>query len=153
MMRVAILGTRGIPNNYGGFEQLAQYLSEYLVSKQHEVWVFSSSAHPYKEKWWNGVHIIHCNDPEKTMGTTGQFIYDLNCVIQIRKLKPDIVLQLGYTSSSIWHWLIPPQSVLITNMDGLEWKRSKETARKRITSRLFTGIGKTNEVATATAKK
>jgi hypothetical protein len=26
-MRIAILGTRGIPNNYGGFEQCAEYLS------------------------------------------------------------------------------------------------------------------------------
>lgn len=127
-MRVAILGTRGIPNNYGGFEQLAQYLSEYLVSQQHKVWVFNSSAHPYKEKLWKGVHIAHCYDPEKTIGTAGQFIYDLNCIMQIRKLKPDIVLQLGYTSSSIWHWLLPSQSVLITNMDGLEWKRSKYPA-------------------------
>lgn len=124
-MRIAILGTRGIPNNYGGFEQLAQYLSGYLVTKKHQVWVYNSSGHPYKEKTWNGVHIIPCYDPEKIIGTTGQFIYDLNCIRHLRKLQPDIILQLGYTSSSIWHRLLPKKSVLITNMDGLEWKRSK----------------------------
>ena len=26
-MKIAILGTRGIPNNYGGFEQFAEYLA------------------------------------------------------------------------------------------------------------------------------
>ena len=39
-MRIAILGTRGIPNFYGGFEQFAQYLSEDLVKKDHEVYVY-----------------------------------------------------------------------------------------------------------------
>ena len=31
-MKIAILGTRGIPNNYGGFEQFAEYLSVGLVA-------------------------------------------------------------------------------------------------------------------------
>ena len=37
----------------------------------------------------------------------------------------DVVFQLGYTSSTIWNWLLPKRIKLITNMDGLEWKRSK----------------------------
>ena len=37
----------------------------------------------------------------------------------------DVILQLGYTSSSIWNWLLPKNSKIVTNMDGLEWKRSK----------------------------
>jgi hypothetical protein len=32
---------------------------------------------------------------------------------------------MGYTSSSVWGKLYPPKSTIITNMDGLEWKRSK----------------------------
>ena len=31
--KIAIIGTRGIPNNYGGFEQFAEYLSVGLVDK------------------------------------------------------------------------------------------------------------------------
>ena len=42
MLKIAILGTRGIPNNYGGFETLAEYLVEYL-SKDFEITVFCSS--------------------------------------------------------------------------------------------------------------
>lgn len=124
-MKVAILGTRGIPNFYGGFEQFAQYLSEELVIKGHEVYVYNSSAHPYQQKVWNGVNIIHCKDLENKIGTAGQFIYDLDCILDSRKRAFDIILQLGYTSSSIWNWLLPRKSVIITNMDGLEWKRSK----------------------------
>jgi len=32
-MRIGIIGTRGIPNNYGGFEQFAEYLSVGLVNR------------------------------------------------------------------------------------------------------------------------
>jgi hypothetical protein len=48
-MKIAILGTRGIPNYYGGFEQFAQYLSVGLVKNNHEVFVYNSSNHPYQE--------------------------------------------------------------------------------------------------------
>ncbi len=124
-MRIAVLGTRGVPNHYGGFEQFAQYLSEDFVKKGHEVFVYNSHNHPYQESEWNGVKIIHCKDPEYIIGTAGQFIYDLNCILDSRKRNFDIILQLGYTSSSVWNWLFPKKSIIITNMDGLEWKRSK----------------------------
>ena len=124
-MKIAIIGTRGIPNNYGGFEQFTEYLSVGLVNKGHEVFVYNSHNHPYKKNIWNGVNIIHCYDPEYLIGTPGQFIYDLNCIVNCRKYDVDIILQLGYTSSSIWNRLMPKKSTLVTNMDGIEWKRSK----------------------------
>ena len=124
-MKIAILGTRGIPNNYGGFEQFAEYLSKYLVQKGHRVYVYNSHNHPYKNDNWNGINIIHKFDPENKIGTAGQFVYDLNCIIDSRKRNFDIILQLGYTSSSIWGRLLPRNAKIVTNMDGLEWKRSK----------------------------
>jgi len=39
-MRIAILGTRGIPASYGGFETFAEHLSTRLVARGHEVTVF-----------------------------------------------------------------------------------------------------------------
>src|SRR5579863_4227933 len=84
-MKIGILGTRGIPNTYGGFEQFAQYLSVGLVRRGHSVWVYNSSDHPYKEAEWNGVGIIHCADWEGRIGTAGQFIYDYNCLRDARR--------------------------------------------------------------------
>ena len=124
-MKIAIIGTRGIPNNYGGFEQFAEYLSVGLVDKGHDVFVYNSHNHIFKDNIYKGVKIIHCFDPEYLLGTSGQFIYDLNCIINSRKYDFDIVLQLGYTSSSIWNRIMPMKSILVTNMDGIEWKRSK----------------------------
>jgi len=127
-MKVAILGTRGIPNRYGGFEQMAEHLSAGLVQKGHSVYVYNSHNHPYQEKTWNGVHIVHCYDPENRLGTAGQFIYDLNCIADARKRDFDAILILGYTSSSLWGRFYPRQSTIIFNMDGLEWKRTKYSA-------------------------
>ena len=124
-LRIAILGTRGIPNHYGGFEQFAEYLSSGLAQRGHEVYVYNSSQHPYTEKEWNGVRIIHCADPEHKLGTFGQFIYDLNCINDSRKRDFDILLHLGYTSDSIWHWRWPKKTVNMVNIDGMEWMRSK----------------------------
>ncbi|AWA31374.1 glycosyltransferase family 1 protein [Flavobacterium magnum] len=124
-MKIAILGTRGIPNYYGGFEQFAEFFSVYLAEKGHEVYVYNSHNHPFQEPVFHNVNIIHKNDPEHKLGTFGQFIYDYNCIMDSRKRGFDIILQLGYTSNSIWFFLLPKKPVIITNMDGIEWKRSK----------------------------
>ena len=119
-MKIAIIGTRGIPNYYGGFEQFAQYLAKGLTQKGFEVTVYNSHTHPYQKKTWNGVNIVHCKDLEYKMGTAGQFIYDLNCILDARKKQYDVILQLGYTSNSVWGWLLPKKTIVTTNMDGLE---------------------------------
>lgn len=124
-MNIGIIGTRGIPNNYGGFEQFAEYLSTFLSNRGYQVTVYNSHNHPFNDKSWKGVNIEHCYDPEYLIGTAGQFFYDLNCIINSRRKNFDIILQLGYTSSSVWSRFFASKAILITNMDGLEWKRTK----------------------------
>ena len=124
-LKIAILGTRGIPNHYGGFEHISEYVSAGLVKKGHSVTVYNSHNHPYTGDTWNGVRIQHCHDPEYKIGTAGQFVYDLNCIKHARSQNYDVILLMGYTSSSVWGPLYPKNSVIISNMDGLEWKRSK----------------------------
>jgi glycosyltransferase involved in cell wall biosynthesis len=123
-LRIAILGTRGIPNQYGGFEQITEDLSVGLVKRGHEVTVYNTHNHTNQKKRWKGVKIVHCYDPVY-LKTAGQFIYDLNCIRHARRQQYDIWLFMGYTSSSIWASLFPRNAVIISNMDGLEWKRDK----------------------------
>lgn len=124
-MKVGIIGSRGIPNRYGGFEQFAEHLAVGLFQKGMDVSVYCSHNHPYQGTSFKGVKLIRCYDPEDKIGISGQFIYDLNCILDSQKRDFDIIYQLGYTSNGIWQWLLPKRPVIITNMDGFEWQRSK----------------------------
>lgn len=132
-MKIGIAGTRGIPNNYGGFEQCAEYLSVLLASRGHDVTVYNTHYHPYSESYYRGVKVKHVWNPELTVGTAGNFIYDFLCMRDAIKDKADILLVLGYTTASIFFPIMSfGTSVVVTNMDGLEWKRDKwsDTVKK-----------------------
>jgi len=124
-MRIAILGTRGIPNRYGGFEQFASFIAPMLVHRGHQVSVYNSSLNGYRESCWQGVEIITRRDPQKLLGGAGQFIYDLLCILDARQRGYELIFQLGYTSSSLWSSLFPREAALVTSLDGLEWRRAK----------------------------
>jgi glycosyltransferase involved in cell wall biosynthesis len=130
-MKIAFVSTRGIPNNYGGFEQFAEYISVGLVERGHEVTVYSPHYHPYQEIIYKGVRIKHIYSPEKWMGgSIGSFFYDYACLKDaLRREDFDIIYEAGYTS------IIPAyirfnvknikRPIFTTNMDGLEYKRTK----------------------------
>jgi glycosyltransferase involved in cell wall biosynthesis len=131
-LRIGIIGTRGIPNRYGGFEAFAGQISPRLAEKGHEVTVYCSHDQPYTEKTLHGVNLVHRYNPESWMGTAGQFVYDLNCNLHARHQPFDVILHLGYTSDSVWTWLWSNKSRHLTNMDGMEWMRSKYTPMVRV---------------------
>lgn len=130
-MKIAFISTRGIPNNYGGFEQFAEYISVGLVRRGHEVVVYSPHFHPYRESDYKGVRIKHIYSPEKWMGSSvGSFFYDfLSLRDALKKEKFDIIYEAGYTSivpAYIWFNVKRIEYPLFTtNMDGLEYKRTK----------------------------
>ena len=126
-MKIAILGTRGIPNNYGGFEQFAEYLGQGLVQHGHEVTVYNPSIHPFREKEYKGINIISKYSPENKIGSIANFYYDWICSCDASKRDFDIVYHAGYQSAApaIKYFASKSKSVWLTNMDGIEWKRDK----------------------------
>ena len=48
-LKIAILGTRDIPNHYGGFEHISEYVSEGLVKRGYSVTVYNSHNHPKED--------------------------------------------------------------------------------------------------------
>ena len=141
-MKIAIAGSRGIPNNYGGFEQCAENLAVLLVQLGHQVTVYNPDYHAFDKPIFNGVDIVKIWNPEKSIGTLGNFIYDYKCMKHAIGNQFDILLVLGYTTSSVFFPFInKKKSVLITNMDGLEWKRDKwNTAIKKL-AKWFESLG------------
>ena len=130
-MKIAFISTRGIPNNYGGFEQFAEYISVGLAERGHDITVYSPHYHPFQGKEYKGVHIKHIYSPEKWLGgSIGSFFYDYSCLKDaLYKENFDIIYEAGYTS------IIPAyirfnvkditRPIFTTNMDGLEYKRTK----------------------------
>ena len=126
-MKIAILGTRGVPNNYGGFEQFAEHLGAGLVKKGHDVTVYNSSNHYFKKLEHKGISIIYKYCPEDKIGPFANFYYDWLCSRDAYKKDYDIVYHAGYQSAApgIRFFSSRSKSVWVTNMDGIEWKRGK----------------------------
>jgi len=138
-MKIAFISTRGIPNNYGGFEEFAEKLGVRLADRGHEVVVYNPSFHPYKKTEFNGVRIKPKFSPESTIGTAANFVYDyLSLRDAIRTEVCDAALVCGYTTSSVAFPLINFQKTkVLTNMDGLEWMRSKWSPRVQRLAKRF----------------
>ena len=130
-MRIAIISTRGIPNYYGGFEMFAEQLSVRLVARGHDVIVYSPHYHLWKGNEYKGVRIKHIHSLESWLGrSVGSFFYDfLSLRDALQRENLDIIYIMGYTSivpAYIWYNVKNIKTpVIVTNMDGLEYKRMK----------------------------
>lgn len=125
-MKIAITGTRGIPNRYGGFERFAEKLSAGLVAAGHKVWVYNPHFHPYNENYWQGVDILVLKSHERILGTGANLLYDLSCLKDATRMKPDVILECGYASAAPWYPFLKRKGIkLVTHMDGMEWQREK----------------------------
>ena len=120
-MRLAILGARGIPARYGGFETFAEQLAVRLVERGHDVTVFCEAAGKANEEY-KGVKLRHV--PTRDLGPLVTVVYDAACLWRARS-SFDVIYMLGYGSSALcWLPRMWGRQVWI-NMDGLEWARGK----------------------------
>jgi glycosyltransferase involved in cell wall biosynthesis len=128
-MKIAILGTKGIPNNYGGYEQFAEFISTRLFERGHSVTVYNPHYHKYEKDDFKGVKIIRKYSPERLLGGAANIIYDHLCLKDALTRDFDIIYEAGYHSVALSYKVLKIQRlrrpVIITNMDGLEWQRSK----------------------------
>lgn len=120
-MRLAIVGIRGIPNNYGGFETLAEYLVEHL-GKDIELSVFCSSIDmDNKLKTYKGAKLRYL--PISSHGAAG-ILYD-SLALLMAVFSYDKVLFLGFGGGFIIPFLGKLKSKIVLNIGGLDWKRDK----------------------------
>jgi glycosyltransferase involved in cell wall biosynthesis len=120
-MKLAIVGTRGIPNNYGGFETLAEYLVEYL-SKEIDITVFCSSKDiAVKLPHFKGAKLKYI--PITSHGSFG-IVYD-SISLLLAATKYDKILFLGFGGGFVIPFLKKYRSKIILNIGGLDWKRDK----------------------------
>lgn len=121
-MKIAILGTRGIPVKYGGFETFAEELSTRLVQRGINVAVFCDTSDQDYKIEYKGVKIQHVKAIK--LGPLSTIVHDFFCIIKALR-GYELIYMLGY-GAGLFFW-IPRvfNKTLWVNMDGLEWKRSK----------------------------
>lgn len=120
-MQLAIVGIRGIPNNYGGFETLTEYLVESL-SEEIDITVYCSSKDMDSSiVEYKGAKLRYI--PISSHGASG-IIYDSLALIHAVK-NSDKVLFLGFGAGFVIPLLTKYKSKIILNIGGLDWKRDK----------------------------
>ncbi len=119
-----ILGIRGIPAEYGGFETFAERLSLYLVSQGWDVTVYCQDDGGQKifEKSWNSIRLIYI--PTPLGNAIGTIVFDWKSTLHASK-QNGIILTLGY-NTAIFCFLYRLKGITnLINMDGMEWRRQK----------------------------
>lgn len=126
MNHAILIGTRGIPGNYGGFETCAEKLALYLAERGWNVTVYCHDvgAVPLYTDNWNGITRIHISTGRiDALGLSGM-VYDWRSILDARK-RPGVILTFGYNTALfnfVFRILRRPN---IINMDGIEWKRKR----------------------------
>ncbi len=123
-MKIAIMGTRGIPANYGGFETFAEKLSTRLVKRGHEVTVYGrSNIIDYDGDEYQGVRLaILPTIAHKYFDTIAHTFLS---VLHGLGRSYDVVLICNSVNSAFsWIPRLRGQKVAL-NVDGLEWQRAK----------------------------
>lgn len=122
-MKVAIIGTVGIPANYGGFETLADQLVENKQNPKLQYTVYcSSSSYKQKLKEYKGAELEYV--PLKANGSQS-IPYDIISLIKASR-KHDAILILGVSGAIVLPiFRLFSKKKLITNIDGLEHRRDK----------------------------
>ncbi|WP_102385325.1 DUF1972 domain-containing protein [Vibrio cyclitrophicus] len=127
---IAVVGTVGLPACYGGFESLVENLVRCKSENiQYEVFC-SKNSYEEQPVEFEGAKLIYL--PLNANGIQS-IPYDILSLIKCLKSKPDVVLILGVSGClflPIFRAL--SKTRIITNIDGLEWKRDKwgKLARK-----------------------
>ncbi|MFQ5664680.1 MAG: glycosyltransferase [Terriglobia bacterium] len=123
-MKIAILGTRGVPANYGGFETLAEELGARLAGRGHQVSVYGRRPHILHEQpTYRGMDLVVLPTlPHKYLDTV---IHTFLSVLHVARSDADVVFACNVANSPfVWVPRLAGKPTVL-NVDGLDRKRRK----------------------------
>ncbi|WP_371741873.1 glycosyltransferase [Herbiconiux sp. VKM Ac-2851] len=120
---VAIIGTRGYPSYYGGFETAVRQLAPYLADAGWDVTVYGRRGATVDAEAKPGV------STKVTWGVEGKSVstlsYGLSSTIDAARRKPDAALIMN-VANGLWLPLLRARGIpTLINVDGIEWDRDK----------------------------
>ncbi len=148
MPTVAIIGTRGYPSYYGGFETAVRKLAPHLADAGWDVTVYSRPGATYSDDPDRDprVEVVETRGWEKKSLST--LTYGLTSAVHASRRKPDVALVMN-VANGYWLPLLRRAGVpTLVNVDGVEWDRAKwgATAKRvfrtgaRLTARYATRL-------------
>jgi glycosyltransferase involved in cell wall biosynthesis len=120
-VRFAIVGTRGIPARYGGFETFAEELATRLVARGHSVTVYCRERQP--ENTYRGVSLAYL--PTIRHKYTDTIVHTFLSTLHLLGSRYDALLYCN-AANAVFTWM--PRLVgmpVALNVDGLERHRKK----------------------------
>lgn len=122
-MKIAIIGTVGVPANYGGFETLVEQLVRHNNNDDLQYAVYCSKKSYTDERW-----VYHGAKTEYVgLNANGiqSILYDIVSLIKSTR-KSDVILILGVSGCAFLPvFRLFSKKKLVINIDGLEHRRDK----------------------------
>ncbi|MCZ0858725.1 DUF1972 domain-containing protein [Actinomyces israelii] len=125
-LRIAMIGTRGVPARYGGFETAIEEVGRRLAGRGHRVLVYSRNpdADAPLPPLYRGMRVVELPAMRRrsleTLSHTGVSIAHL-----LRRVHPDVAFVFNAANSLFLPALRAARIPVATHVDGLEWKRGK----------------------------
>lgn len=120
-MRIALLGTRGIPARYGGFETFAEEISVRLAERGHQVTVYCRERHP--ERVYRGVRLRYLPTIRHKYLDTVAHTALSTADLLFRRFDALLYCNAANAIFTPWPRILGMPTAL--NVDGLERRRKK----------------------------
>lgn len=123
-MKIAIIGSRGYPYVYSGYETFVKELAERLVERGDDITVYCH-RNLFREfpRQVNGVNLVYIPTIERK--TLSQFVHSLQAVIHACFCDYDVILVLNSANGPFGIITRLFRKKTAINVDGLEWLRPK----------------------------
>ncbi|MBE2197602.1 MAG: DUF1972 domain-containing protein [Anaerolinea sp.] len=123
-MRIALLGTRGIPASYSGFETCVEQLGQRLVERGHDVTVYCRTHHiTYEGSHYKGMRLVKL--PTITNKYLDTMVHSFISSLHALGQGYDVALYFIAGNSPVTWILRLVGTKTLLNVDGLDWKREK----------------------------
>jgi glycosyltransferase involved in cell wall biosynthesis len=156
-MRIAIIGTRGIPAKYGGFETFAEEIATRMAERGHSVVVYGRRAYyseSERKRFYKGVRTIYLNALGIRQAET--FSSGLMSVLHLLLTGKSEAAIICNCANGFHIPLLKLAGVnVLINVDGLEWQRDKwgrlSKMMHRLAERITVWTGRRNIVVDSAA--
>lgn len=131
-MKFAILGSRGFPSTYGGYETLVRHLARYLAEEGHAVTVYCRNREEGRRTWLTeNIRCIATPGYDTKSLSTLTFGMTATFDASLRHFDSMLVLNIA---NGFWFPILRGARIpFAVNTDGIEWERGKWSRLGRAT--------------------